>query len=59
MSIVGLPASLSPSLKPRNHSTVMNEKEAGEDTGTGVTKPCVTAAHSWTGVEEWESAGQA
>lgn len=37
----------------------MNEEEAGGYTGTGVTKPCVTAAHSWTGVEEWESAGQA
>lgn len=59
MSIVGLLASLSPSLKPRNHSAVMNEEKAGGGTGTGVTKPCVTAAHSWTGVEEWESAGQA
>lgn len=37
----------------------MNEEEAGGYTGTGVTKPCVTAAHSWTGVEEWESVGRA
>lgn len=59
MSTVGLQASLSPSLKPRNHSAVMNEEEAGGYTGTGVTEPCVTAAHSWTGVEEWESVGQA
>lgn len=37
----------------------MNEDEAGGYTGTGVTKPRVTAARSWTGVEEWESVGQA
>lgn len=48
----GMQASLSPSLKSRNHSAVMNVEEAGGCTGTGVTKPCVTEAHSWTGVEE-------
>lgn len=43
------------SVKLGNHSVVMNEEEAGSIQGRGVTKPCVTAEHSRTGAEEWDS----
>ena len=59
MSTVSLQASSPLSLKPRYHSAVMNEEEAEGYMGTGVTKPCVTAVHSWTEAEEWQSVRQA